>query len=304
MRRAASAAVALGRRAPAARAAAAAAARRGAASVPAPPPAPPAAPATPPPPGAPGAPPPAPGASAPPPAEAPGAPRASPPERARDPWAVAAADKPGAGLGFAQPPSRAPLYAPSPLTPAVARYYWLFRAMGAFSERAERGGASEALFRSVEEQATQEAWWRSLGLPRSWLAEHALVALHVWVLHCRLKVDYNVPGRFNGRRMQEELFGRLWEDTTLRIRNAGVAEVSVNKQLESVQKLTFDDMFGYDAALGVEGDEGLALGAAVWRGVFREDEGADTEAVLRLADYARDAVCAVALQPAEDVYRG
>ena len=29
-------------------------------------------------------------------------------------------------------------------------------------------------------------------------------------------------GEFNGRRMQEALFERFWEDTTLRIRNAGV----------------------------------------------------------------------------------
>lgn len=37
------------------------------------------------------------------------------------------------------------------------------------------------------------------------------------------QVDYNVSGDFNGRRMQEQLFERLWEDTTLRIRNAGVS---------------------------------------------------------------------------------
>lgn len=37
--------------------------------------------------------------------------------------------------------------------------------------------------------------------------------------------------------LQEQLFERLWEDTTLRIRNAGIAEISVNKQLENVQKV-------------------------------------------------------------------
>jgi cytochrome b pre-mRNA-processing protein 3 len=58
-------------------------------------------------------------------------------------------------------------------------------------------------------------------------------------------VDYAVSGDFSGRRMQEQVFERLWEDTTHRIRNAGVAEVSVNKQLELVQKGTFDDMFGW-----------------------------------------------------------
>jgi hypothetical protein len=36
------------------------------------------------------------------------------------------------------------------------------------------------------------------------------------------QVDYNVSGDYNGRRMQEQLFERLWEDTSQRIRNAGV----------------------------------------------------------------------------------
>jgi hypothetical protein len=153
-------------------------------------------------------------------------------------------------------------------------------------------------------------------------------------------VDYNVPGAFNGRRMQEQLFERLWEDTTLRIRNAGVsgvaavaaaetgsgkgdagapctrsdgthpqlssvrararlavrmpapnslpstaptsttahpaqiAEISVNKQLENVQKLTFDDMFGYDAAIRVLDDDNMELAAALWKCVSGEGGGA------------------------------
>lgn len=212
----------------------------------------------------------------------------------------------GDGLGLPFPPSREPLYKPSPLSAFMSRYKPLLSAAGVFSSRARLGLGSETLFRSVEEQATAGAWWDALRLPRTWIVEHSMLALHVWILHNRFKVDYNVrPADFNGRRMQEELFARLWEDTTLRIRNAGVQELSVNKQLERVQHATFDAMFGYDAALRVvESDDGMELAAAVWRGVFREDEGADTEAVLRLADYARREVVGVLAQPREDVYRG
>ena len=178
--------------------------------------------------------------------------------------------------------------------------------MAAFSPRARLGAASEALFRSVEEQATQAAWWDALRLPRSWMAEHALLALHVWVLSTRLKVDYNVrPADFSGRRMQEELCERFWEDAARRIRNAGVVEMSVNKQLQRVQRVTLDDFRGYDEAMKTVGeDEGMELAAAVWRGVFREDEGADTAAVLALSDYALGEVLSVATQPREDVYKG
>lgn len=66
----------------------------------------------------------------------------------------------------------------------------------------------------------------ALGIKRDWITEHSLLALHVWIFHNRFKVDYNVGGEFSGRRMQEQLFERFWEDTTLRIRNAGVSLAS------------------------------------------------------------------------------
>ena len=128
----------------------------------------------------------------------------------------------GRGMGLDIPPSRSPLWKPSPLPSFLNRYYYLFRAMGVFGRSATMGGNSEAIMRSIEEQATQEVWWEALRLPRTWIAEHAMITLHVWMFHNRFKVDYNVSGEFNGRRSQEQLFERLWEDTTLRIRNAGV----------------------------------------------------------------------------------
>jgi len=171
------------------------------------------------------------------------------------------------GMGLSLPPSRAPLFRPSPLSAFARRYEPLLSALGVFSRRAAVGQASDDLWRSVEEQATQECWFGGagggaqggLGLRRTWAAEHALLALHLWIVHCRLKVDYDVRdaagaaegGRasrvvFSGRQMMEQLFSRFWEDTTLRIRNAGIQELSVNRQLGDVQKATFHDFFEYD----------------------------------------------------------
>ena len=48
----------------------------------------------------------------------------------------------------------------------------------------------------------------------------------------------------------------------------------------------------------------MELAGALWKGVFREAESADTEAVLRLADYVRREVVNVVLHPREDLYRG
>jgi len=161
----------------------------------------------------------------------------------------------GSGLGL--PASRAPLYRESPLSAFAQRYRPLLSALGVFSKRAQLGQASDDLWRSVEEQATQDCWFAppargGLGLRREWITEHALLALHAWIVHARLKVDFEVAdegGLFKGRAMMEQLFARLWEDTTLRVRNAGIVELSVNRQVENVQRSTFADFDGYDEAL-------------------------------------------------------
>lgn len=176
--------------------------------------------------------------------------------------------------------------------------------MGVFGTKSRVGQGSEALYRSIEEQSIQNKWFTELALPHTWITEHCLLALHVWIFHNRFKVDYNVPGEFNGRRLQEEIFQKFWDDTIKRIRNAGVSEMSVTRQLEHVQKLTFDDFFTYDAAIKVENDDNMELAAALWKGVFREADNANTEAVIKLADYTKREVFNILLQPPEDVYRG
>ena len=213
-------------------------------------------------------------------------------------------------MGLNLPPIREPLYKPSPRSSFAERYYHLLNAFGVFGPKAAQRQSSDDLFRSIEDQATQEAWFKPSGLgslQRSWVSEHSLIAIHVWILHNRLKVDYNIKsdsGLFSGRRMMEELFSRFWEDTTLRIRNAGVLELSVNRQLENVQRMTFNDFYEYDEAIKVEDDDNMELATAIWRGLFREAENADVEAVLKMADYVKREVVSVLLQPKEDVYRG
>lgn len=48
----------------------------------------------------------------------------------------------------------------------------------------------------------------------------------------------------------------------------------------------------------------MELAAALWKGIFREDDAANSEGVLMLADYTRRELVSVLTQPKEDVYRG
>ena len=47
----------------------------------------------------------------------------------------------------------------SPPNIFMQRYYYLLRFMGVFSQKATVGVQSEAIFRSIEEQATQNTWF-------------------------------------------------------------------------------------------------------------------------------------------------
>jgi len=66
----------------------------------------------------------------------------------------------------------------------------------------------------------------------------------VWLLHKRLLSDESDP--HVALMIQEELFEILWNDTTCRIRNQGVSELSVNRYLGKVQQYTFSHFFHYD----------------------------------------------------------
>jgi hypothetical protein len=135
------------------------------------------------------------------------------------------------------------------------------------------------------------------------MTEQSLLALHVWLLHKRHMIDFHNDGLFCGRVADKEVFDAFWEDTMHRIRNVGVREMSVNKQLENVQKACFVDMMEYDRAIRTD-DDNMELSAALFKGVFQSDENARVEDVIALADWTRTELLNLMTQPAEDVYRG
>jgi hypothetical protein len=126
----------------------------------------------------------------------------------------------------------------------------------------------------------------------------------MWIVHRRHMLDFWAPGEWSGRRADKELFEVFWDDTLRRIRGAGVVELSVNKQLELVQKATFMDMFELDAAIAVTDDDNHALAGALYRGLFQSRDDVDPAHALALADWVRGEVWNVMTQPKEDVYRG
>ena len=73
-----------------------------------------------------------------------------------------------------------------------------------------------------------------------------MLTMHIWLLHKRLIADQS--DHDIALKVDEELFNILWDDTTCRIRQAGVNELAVNKELMKVQQYTFLHLTHYDHA--------------------------------------------------------
>ena len=74
--------------------------------------------------------------------------------------------------------------------------------------------------------------------------------MHIWFIHKRLINDTH--DKDYALMIQEELFNILWDDTTCRIRQQGVNELMVNKNLLQVQQYTFMHLTHYDHAFTPE----------------------------------------------------
>lgn len=91
---------------------------------------------------------------------------------------------------------------------------------------------------------TFSRWFGPGRIGREFRPRHAVLTLHVWLLHKRLLVDsYDQSAAL---KVDEELFSILWDDTTCRIRQTGVMELAVNKNLMQVQQYTFLHLTHYD----------------------------------------------------------
>ncbi|GKY98026.1 hypothetical protein MPSEU_000760700 [Mayamaea pseudoterrestris] len=109
---------------------------------------------------------------------------------------------------------------------------------------------AESLFQAATRQANDPRWFGPGRIPRDFRPRHAVLTMHIWFIHKRLILD--TINKDYALMLQEELFNILWDDTTCRIRQAGVNELMVNKNLLQVQQYTFLHLTHYDHAFSPE----------------------------------------------------
>lgn len=92
-------------------------------------------------------------------------------------------------------------------------------------------------------------WYGPGHVGRDFRARHAILTMHLWFLHKRLiSTDKVAADNHSALLVQEELFDIFWDDTQKRIREQGVAEMTVGKHLNDVQQYTFQHLTHYDHA--------------------------------------------------------
>jgi len=129
------------------------------------------------------------------------------------------------------------------------RWKWVLDLLGYYNEDAMLRQRSGQVFHSCVNQAAQPEFYQALQLVPDFRGQQALLMMHIWIVHRRLIAENDQTA---GKLMQESLFDRLWEETTVRIRHQNVSELTVNKHLNEVQQICFNSCVAYD--------KGFALG--------------------------------------------
>eukprot|EP00527_Entomoneis_sp_CCMP2396_P007611 CAMPEP_0198140332 /NCGR_PEP_ID=MMETSP1443-20131203/3504_1 /TAXON_ID=186043 /ORGANISM="Entomoneis sp., Strain CCMP2396" /LENGTH=296 /DNA_ID=CAMNT_0043802715 /DNA_START=253 /DNA_END=1143 /DNA_ORIENTATION=+ len=116
------------------------------------------------------------------------------------------------------------------------------------TEGAERHEMAENFFQSVTIQANNPQWFAgSSRVTKDFRRQHALLTMHLWFLNKRLLNDTSTKkSKESAFMVQEEMFNIFWEDTLCRIRQQGVYEMTVYKNLTKVQQYTWIHLTNYD----------------------------------------------------------
>ena len=95
---------------------------------------------------------------------------------------------------------------------------WFVKVVDFFAPSAPMIRKSESLFATALSQVqSNKVFIREGKIKRDFKSKHMVLLLHVWCIHRRLIA--NIDGDDDrGKQLQEQLFDRLWDDTTTRIR--------------------------------------------------------------------------------------
>jgi cytochrome b pre-mRNA-processing protein 3 len=145
--------------------------------------------------------------------------------------------------------------------------------------RRVRQDTIDVLYGTIVAQARLPAFYLDYGVPDTVNGRFDMIVLHAALVQRRLSV---APAPL--RALGQEIFDRFCRDMDHNLREMGVGDLAVPKQMRRIAEAFYGRARTYDAALAGEGD--LALKAALARNVLGESA---PRAAGHLASYVRHA---------------
>jgi len=145
-------------------------------------------------------------------------------------------------------------------------------------------GIARSLFFNSRTSAELPTWYSAGRVGNDFRSKQTLIMMHVWLVHRRLLEEGT-----RGSSLQECMFDELWDDTCIRIRNAGVNEMMVNARLQDVQGYSFRTCMELDHAMTFKNEDERTeeIAGSLWRTVFNRNNDIEPDHVLELAEYVK-----------------
>jgi cytochrome b pre-mRNA-processing protein 3 len=139
-------------------------------------------------------------------------------------------------------------------------------------------GTIEAIYGMIVTQAREPLFYRDLGVPDTVNGRFDMLVLHLWLVLRRLKP---IEG---GAELSQALFDHFCNDMDANLREMGVGDLKVPKQMQAFGEAFYGRVAAYDLAL-TAGEEPLAQ--ALCKNILN---GNDVEKARQLAIYAEAAI--------------
>ena len=153
-----------------------------------------------------------------------------------------------------------------------------------------------ALYGAIVAQARLAVFYQGLGVPDTVLGRFDMIVLHLVLLLRRLR-----EGQAVHRELAQAVFDAFCRDMDHNLREMGISDQGVPRQMRRVGEAFYGRAQAYDAALALPG--GDALAQALVRNVYA-GAGDAHGAAARLATYVRAAADDLDAQALPDLARG
>ena len=160
--------------------------------------------------------------------------------------------------------------------------------------RFPRNPSIDALYGTIVAQARSPAFYRGYGVPDTVAGRLDMLMLHLLLLLRRLAA---APGE--ARPVGQQLFDRFCRDVDANLREMGVGDLAVPRQMRRVAEAYYGRAKAYERALAQQ--DGDALAAALARNIFNAAE--PPLGARRLAAYIRQTARRLSEQTTEALVR-